>query len=203
VNKPMPHEDRWTAYYDAHAGREPRPLLLEVLDTFDAPGQAVELGFGNGIETIAMLKRGWRVLAIDPEPEASERLMAGLPDDGRERLRTVAAPMEDVELPTTDLVWAAFSLFFCDPARFPEVWARIREAVRPGGRFAGQLLGEHDTWAGDEGVSAFERDEAIALFDDGWRIDRFEEEENDGEAISGPKHWHLFNAVATRGRDLG
>jgi tellurite methyltransferase len=194
----MPHTDSWTAYYDAHAGREPRPLLLEVLDSFDAPGRAVELGFGNGIETIAMLKRGWRVLAIDPEPEASERLMAGLPDDGRERLRTVAEPMEDVDLATTDLVWAAFSLFFCDPARFPEVWARIREAVRPGGRFAGQLLGAHDTWASDEGVSAFERDEAIALFDDGWRIDRLEEEENDGEAISGPKHWHLFNVVATR-----
>jgi tellurite methyltransferase len=199
----MARVDSWTAYYDAHAGREPRPLLLEVLDTFATPGRAVELGFGNGIETIAMLKRGWRVLAIDPTPEASERLIAGLPDDGRERLSAVTAPMEDVELPTADLVWAAFSLFFCDPARFPDVWGRIGEAVRPGGRFAGQLLGARDTWAGDDGISAFERDEAIALFDGSWRIDRFDEEENDGEACSGPKHWHLFNVVATREGDPG
>jgi len=193
----MPRDEGWTAYYEAHEGREPRPLLLEVLDGFDTPGQAVELGFGNGIETIAMLRRGWRVFAVDPEPEASELLQAGLPEEGRERLRLVTAPMEDVELPTTDVVWAAFSLFFCDPARFPEVWNRIRDAVRTGGRFAGQLLGAHDTWAADDGISAFERDAALALFD-GWRVDRFEEEENDGEACSGPKHWHVFHVVATR-----
>jgi hypothetical protein len=40
-----------------------------------------------------------------------------------------------------------------------------------------------------------DRTEAEALFD-GWTVERFEEEENDGEACSGPKHWHLFHVIA-------
>ena len=195
----MSDADRWTPYYEAHDGREPRPMLLEVLDTFERPGRAVELGFGNGVETIAMLRRGWRVLAVDPTPEATERLLAAVPPEAADRLETVVAPMEDVALPRADLVWAAFSLFFCHPARFPEVWARIGAAVPPGGRFGGELLGAHDTWAGKEDITAFERENALALFD-GWRIDRFDEEEHDGEACSGPKHWHVFHVVATRDR---
>jgi hypothetical protein len=75
------------------------------------------------------------------------------------------------------------------------VWARIRAAVRPGGRFAGELLGERDTWAEMPERTAMTRAEAEALFD-GWRVERFEEEENDGEACSGPKHWHLFHVIA-------
>ena len=39
------------------------------------------------------------------------------------------------------------------------------------------------------------RPQAEALFE-GWIVERFEEEENDGEALLGPKHWHLFHVVA-------
>src|SRR5258708_30442219 len=45
--------------------------------------------------------------------------------------------------PTCDLVNASFSLPFCAPERFPEVWERIVESLRPGGRFCGQRSEEH------------------------------------------------------------
>jgi tellurite methyltransferase len=90
---------------------------------------------------------------------------------------------------------AGYSLFFVAPTRFEAVWDRVRTAVRPGGRFAGQLLGERDTWAAGGDVNAHSRAAAEQLFD-GWTLEGFEEEENDGEACSGPKHWHLFHVVA-------
>jgi tellurite methyltransferase len=192
-------DDGWTAYYEAHHGRAPRQMLLDVVATFDAPGHAVDIGAGNGIETAAMLERGWTVLAIDAEPEAIERLEARVPPMARARLRTELAPVENVQLPSVDLVWAAFSLFFCDPGAFPSVWDRIGAAVRPGGRFAGQLLGARDSWASEDGITAFAPTEARSLFD-GWTLERFDEEEHDGDACSGPKHWHLFHVVAQRGR---
>jgi hypothetical protein len=73
----------------------------------------------------------------------------------------------------------------------------VTAAVRPGGRFTGQLLGDRDTWASEDDTSAFTIDQARALFG-GFDLERFEEEENDGEACSGPKHWHVFHAVARR-----
>jgi tellurite methyltransferase len=107
------------------------------------------------------------------------------------------ARMEEVELPAADLVWASFSLFFCAPARFPTVWGRVRAAIVPGGRFAGQLLGDRDTWSPQPDITAFTRDEAIALFD-GWALERFEEEDEDEEddPCAGTKHWHVFHVVA-------
>jgi SAM-dependent methyltransferase len=186
-------EPTWSDYYEANEGRAPRDQLIDVLATFAEPGNAVDLGCGSGIDTLAMLDRGWRVLAIDAQAEAMDRLRTRAGD--RSELLTAVSPMEDADLPSADLVWASYSLFFCDPARFPDVWGRIRAAVRPGGRFAGELLGERDTWALTGEETAFSRTEAEALFE-GWTVERFEEEENDGEACSGPKHWHLFHVIA-------
>jgi SAM-dependent methyltransferase len=170
-------------------------LLLEVLGSFERPGEAVDLGCGAGIDTLAMLERGWRVFATDAEEEAVQRTRDRVPPELEPHLQTLVTPMEDVDFPTVDLIWASFSLFFCDPARFVDVWSRIGRAVVPRGRFAGQLLGDRDTWAPDEDISSFSEAQARALFD-GWTLDRFEEEENDGSSCDGPKHWHVFHVVA-------
>jgi SAM-dependent methyltransferase len=183
----------WIGYYDEYGDREPRELLLETLARFDGPGDAVDLGCGVGIDAAAMLAGGWSVFATDAQEEAIARLLARVSAEERDRLRVLRSRMEDVELPVADLVWASFSLFFCDPPTFPAVWGRIRGGVRPGGRFAGQLLGDRDTWAPQGDITAFRREEAEALFD-GWTLERFEEEEY--EADADPKHWHLFHAVA-------
>jgi SAM-dependent methyltransferase len=192
----MTDEITWADYYRENEDREPRALLLEVLDSFERAGEAVDLGCGAGIDTLAMLEQGWQVFATDAEEEAIQRTRRRVPPELQPRLQTRITPMEDVELPAADLFWASFSLFFCDPARFTDVWSRIGRSVVPGGRFAGQLLGDRDTWAPDEDISAFSEAQARALFD-GWTLERFEEEENDGDACDGPKHWHVFHAVAS------
>ena len=186
----------WTVYYDAQGDRPPRPLLLETLDAF-GPGEreAIDIGAGAGIETAAILARGWRVFAVDSEQAGIDRLRRPR-DPGRAAAAAVVlATVQEVELPTADLVWAGYSLFFVPPDRFAEVWRAVRASVRPGGRFAGQLLGERDSWASGGDVNGHSRAEAEELFD-GWAVERFEEEENDGDACSGPKHWHLFHVVA-------
>jgi SAM-dependent methyltransferase len=194
----MTDEITWADYYDENEDREPRELLLEALSRFGLGShEAVDLGCGSGIDTLGILERGWRVFATDAEAEGIRRLRSRVPAGLTPALRTTVARMEEVELPQADLIWAGFSLFFCPPRRWSEVWPKVRDAVRPGGRFGGQILGERDTWAPDREISSFSREEARALFD-GLEIERFEEEEKDGEACSGPKHWHLFHVLARR-----
>jgi SAM-dependent methyltransferase len=187
----------WAEYYEANDDRQPHDLLFDVLARFPRPGTAVDLGCGAGIDTAAMLQRGWSVFATDAEQEAIDRLRRRVGE--APNLRTQRVPMEEVELPPADLVWASFSLFFCDPARFPDVWRKIETALPPGGRFTGQLLGDRDTWASDPGFTWFSQPDAEALFG-GWKIERFDVEENDGEAWSVPKHWHVFHVIAVRPR---
>jgi SAM-dependent methyltransferase len=188
----------WSDYYRANEDRSPREMLLEVLERFGAgEREAIDLGCGSGIDTLAMLERGWRVFASDAEVEAIDRLRSRVPAIFEPRLTAVVARMEDLELPEAHLVWAGYSLFFCSPERFAEVWSGVRSAIRPGGRFAGQLLGERDTWAPKDDISAFSRAAALELLE-GLELERFEEDEEDGEACSGPKHWHVFHAVGRR-----
>jgi tellurite methyltransferase len=190
----------WAGYYDDQGEREPRDLLLEALTSFDREGRvglAVDLGAGQGFETAELLRRRWDVVAIDAEEEGIRRLRERAGDVGS-RLRTVVSRMEDARVPEADLVHASFSLPFCPPAAFPDLWARILASLRPGGRFAGQLFGDRDTWASTEPeMTFFDEARARALFD-GLDLESFEEEESDDEGWGEIKHWHVFHAIARR-----
>ena len=185
----------WTRYYDA-VGEEPRDTLLEALDRFDAPGVAVDLGCGTGRDTIELLRRGWQVVAIDSAPEGIRRLRAATGDD--ERLETQVTAFEDAALPACDLVNASFSLPFCPHDRFADLWARIGKALRPGGRFCGQLFGDRDGWASDPGIAFLSRREVETLLG-AYDVERLDEVEEDSKtAVGDPKHWHVFHVVARR-----
>jgi len=190
----------WTGYYDGQGDREPRDLLLQALRSFEAEGRvgvAVDLGAGQGFETAELLRRGWEVLAIDAQEEGIRRLRERVPDEHADRLRTLVSPMQVPELPRADLVHASFSLPFCPPQAFPDLWERIRSALTPGGRIVGELFGDRDSWASDPDMTFHDASAARARFD-GLELESFVEEEEDGEAFSGPKHWHVFHVIARR-----
>jgi SAM-dependent methyltransferase len=200
----MTTDDRaknWADYYTATADRPPRRTLLEALSGFApsaAPRSAVDLGCGDGRDTIELLRRGWSVLAIDAEPAAITRLQgrSDLPEGAR--LTCLCRRFEDVAWPEADLVNASFSLPLCPPERFAELWRRIVASLRPEGRFSGQLYGDRDKWAGRPGMTHMDRAAAVRLLQD-LRVELFEEEETDAVTPRGKrKHWHIFHVVAQR-----
>ncbi len=65
----------WTRYY-RRAGFDARPTLLDAVGRFSTPGVAVDLGAGTGRDTLELLRRGWRVVSIDGEPEAVNKIVA-------------------------------------------------------------------------------------------------------------------------------
>ena len=144
----------WGRYFAA-AGDEPRPTLLDAVARFSSPGLAVDLGCGTGRDTAELLRRGWRVVAIDREQEALDRLHALAGPDSAQ-LETRLARFEEASWPVCDLVNASFALPFSPTESFPALWDRIVESLPPGGRFCGQLFGERDDWAGS-GVASSTR----------------------------------------------
>lgn len=194
---PADDDERWRGYYEHTAGRDPRLLLVEALDRL-GPGagrQAVDLGCGDGTDTLELLRRGWRVLAVDAHPVGLERLRSRVPAEVADRVEIVRASMADVELPTSSFLHAGFSLPYCPPTDFPSVWRGIRRALSPGGTFAGQLFGERDTWVGTPGMSFFRRAEVDDLLA-GWADAEVRECEEDGASGAGPKHWHVYDVIA-------
>ncbi|HZB91913.1 MAG TPA: class I SAM-dependent methyltransferase [Stellaceae bacterium] len=190
----------WTAYYERIAGRPPRRTLLRALERFgDATGRlAVDLGCGDGRDTIELLRRGWRVVAIDAEPEAIRRLNDRPDLPKGTMLEARCARFEDAAWPAADLVNASFALPLVAPEHFAPLWAKIARSLKPGGRFAGQLFGPRDGWHGRDAITFLTRDEILRLLA-GFSVEHFEEEETDATTPCGEaKHWHLFHIVARR-----
>ena len=188
-------------YYESRAGRPVRDLFVRAMDRFGNawPGAvAVDLGCGDGTETTALLGAGFTVAAMDSSPEAIRRTTARAGSNGG-RLTATEAELQTYAVPRADLVYAGFSLPFCPPADFPALWTRIRAALRPGAVLAVTLLGERDSWADNPGLTVVTAQRVDELFAGLDQVDVVEEE-NDREAYSGPKHWHLFDVVARQPR---
>ena len=185
----------WSRYLRL-AADDPRATLLGAVARFPAPGLAVDLGAGAGRDTAALLQRGWRVIAVDREQDAIDRLHR-LAGPQSERLQAMVARYEDAAWPACDLVNASFSLPFCPPRSFDAVWRRIVESLRPGGRFCGQLFGEHDEWA-HSGIVVQTREEVDELLRP-FEVESWEEFDGEGSTVTGKrKHWHVFHVVARK-----
>jgi tellurite methyltransferase len=166
------------------------------LDRFETPGFAVDLGCGDGRDTVELLRRGWRVLALDGQAEGVRRLRERVPADAQ--LETEVVRFEDARWPEADLVNSSFALPFCSPDHFDDVWRRVRGSIAAGGRFSGQLFGDRDGWVGTRDMTFHSRAEAEALLR-GLELERFDEVEEDGQTATGnAKHWHVFHVVARR-----
>jgi SAM-dependent methyltransferase len=194
----------WTAYYQAVAGRPPRDTLLNALERFEAEPQnshvpfAVDLGCGDGRDTAELLRRRWHVLSIDGEPAAIAHLQSRT-DLDQQRLDTRIERFESLTLPeSVDLINASFCLPFCPPSSFGFLWESITNALRPGGRFSGQLFGDRDSWALHTNLTHHRRVKVESLLEP-FSVEWLAEEEHPGQtALGEDKYWHLFHIVARK-----
>lgn len=213
----------WSDWFDAAKSYPPRDTLLRALLAFDAQPAvsrddrlAVDLGCGDGRDTVEMLRRGWRVIAIDASQAGLDRLTGALPETLRSRVEPVRLRFQDdwlSRLPRrVELLNASFAIPHCRPEEFPGIWRQVTDAIAPGGRFAGQLFGPDDAWArkvptAASGPSliwdAMDRvfhtaDEARRLLS-GFDIEFFDEVNRLGNNAQGlPKHWHVHHIVARK-----
>ncbi|MGO2240214.1 MAG: class I SAM-dependent methyltransferase [Halomonas sp.] len=190
------NKTNWEAFYCANQTRAASPLLRRALGDECLPkgnGHAIDLGCGGGTETALLLTSGWKVLAIDKEPNAIARvetLKAELPSA---KLKVMTSRFEDLKgFPPSALVHAGLSLPFCEPTHFPILWDMILSALEPGGLFVGHIFGNRHDWAKHPGMSFHSTQEVEALCG-GLEIKLFRDSEGEGGLVK--HHWHRFDLI--------
>ncbi|MCL1592951.1 MAG: class I SAM-dependent methyltransferase [Actinomycetia bacterium] len=202
MSRPEFENHDWVTFLEATTSRGPLEYFhsaMEFVDGNRGKGrQAIDLGCGGGADTRGLLARGWRVLAVDAEPEARRMLELRTPDAHRERLEIMIGQFHAVLLPPADLVYAQFSLPFAGDDHHAAV-VNALSAVSPGGAFVGQLFGEHDDWASDPHVAWVDRNWIEQTFSDFAEVD-IDERDNEGPygTEGSIKRWHFFHIRARR-----
>ncbi|MCW2766785.1 MAG: tehB [Nocardioides sp.] len=139
-------QEFWDARYaesDAIWSRDPNPRLVEHASDL-SPGNALDVGSGEGTDAIWLASRGWTVTGLDLSQVAIDRAAARaatLAPDVSGRLTWLRADLlAGAPLPAEfDLVSAQF--MHVPRGLFDGLYARLAAAVRPGGSLL--VVGHH------------------------------------------------------------
>ncbi|MEP1487751.1 MAG: class I SAM-dependent methyltransferase [Algibacter sp.] len=193
----------WKAHYDKIKKEKHPPAytLSQTLNLISSKDKfkAIDLGCGNGIDTFAMLEKGFDVLAIDKDSNAQLLLQKQISPKDMVRLNFQNSSFENLdELPSADLVNASFSLPFCHPHQFEKLWLNILNCISPEGFFCGHFFGPKDSWSSNSDMT-FHNLQAVKKLFEGFELLYFEETAKNGKTLSGKeKFWHVFHVVAKK-----
>lgn len=183
----------WTNYQNETYGDNVCKLLIEFLDNYKIDN-AIDLGYGSGNETVYMIKNGIKVLAIDRQLN-QDFILNRLSDNEKKMISFKESSFEDVELPKTKLLTAFFSIPFCNPNNFDELWTKIYNSIEDNGYFVGQLFGDRDAWNVVESINTFSIDK-VKEYLKNYNIIKLEEIEYVRESDN--KKWHFYDIIAQK-----
>ena len=189
-------------FYDANAasyvadtaGVEFDALQREFARRLSKGGRVLDLGCGSGRDSLAFLKAGFEVDAVDGSARMAEAAsgLTGLP--------VAHAFFSDYEPKDPyDGIWACSSLLHVPAAELPIIISKYARALKPGGTFYLSFkLGTHDGMRGGRWFTDLDEPALRALIAEvpGLRIDRVDVTDDARPSRSGEK-W--LNAWCVRG----
>ncbi len=201
MNKQIKTHSGWSEYYECVTAscRPPRELFFRAVNQFKKSGLvdpvAVDLGCGIGIESLELLRQGWRVLSVDSQQEALDYLNKNMSDEVKDHSQTFCGLFEEVDFPSCDFIWAGNSLPFCSADQLHTVLTRIARALKPGGRFAGDFFAPRHAWAGNKNINTFSTNELKTAFPtleaEYWTVGEGEAQATLYDVV----HWHVHTIV--------
>ncbi len=167
------------------------PFYGRVLPYLQPGSTVLDAGAGLGTGAQFMADRGFDVTALEPDPELFGLLL-------ERNYQAIQGRFIDAPLDDFDAVLTVFSLFFVPESEWNSSWLRLSSALRNGGIWGGQILGERDEWAATQPVSTLSR-EQIGEMLSGWEILEWQEFERPGRTAWGAeKQWHIHHIIARK-----
>ena len=152
---------------------------------------ATELGCGAGNDTLYLLQNGFKVNAIDTE-ETVENILENRYHGNN--LNIVIDDFSKMNLPSTDLFIANFSMIFVDD--IDTTMMNVLSSLNTNGFFIGNFIGVEDDWANTRTTTT--KEELENIFSD-YKIMYFSEEKYYKDSFNEKnKFWHMYTIMARK-----
>lgn len=158
------------------------------------PGNtAIDLGCGAGNDTMFLLEKGFKVIAIDQEEKVKDIIENK--NLNKENLKLIIDDFSKIEIPNTDLILANFSLFFVK-ANFDTFIEKSLKSINLNGFFAGNFLGKEDEW--NNVNTTINKEQLQSYFKDFKMLYFSEEKYYKDTSIGENKFWHVYTIIAQK-----
>lgn len=182
-------EDRYRSRGQIFSGTPNGVLVTEVTDL--RPGQALDVGCGEGADALWLARHGWQVTAVDISPTALQRA-ADADTEGRVGWARADLGTTPPEAAAFDLVSVQYFPLRCQPDQ--TALRGLLDAVAPGGTL---LFASHDPAdiapRPDEGFDPndyYQPDDVAKFLDNNWSIQVNETRLRTAPTPAGTHHTH-------------
>lgn len=126
----------WVKYQNEKYGAKVDRLLFNFLKKYDGEKNAVDLGCGSCNETVYLLKKGFKVTSIDKQIN-KKYIYDRIEENLIKNVTLIEDSFENIDIPKTNLIIALYSIPFCLPENFNELWDKIYKSLNTNGYFVG------------------------------------------------------------------
>ena len=183
----------WKDYQNRTYNNNVCKLLIYFLNNYKVKN-SIDLGCGSGNETVYMLNHNIKVLAVDKQLN-KQYILDRIDENRKDKVKFLEHEFENIKLPKTDAITAFFSIPFCNPEHFNDLWDTIYNSLNNNGYFVGQLFGDRDDWKDAPLINTFTIDE-VKKYLKKYKIIKLDEIEYIRESDN--KKWHFYNIIAQK-----
>lgn len=158
-------------------GMEVSPILINALK-YIKRGLVLDIGCGQGKETIYLANKGFDVVALDSSSVAIDQIKEIIKKNKLKNIRAVNSDIIDFEIKKNayDLILCFNVLYFLEKSTARRIVKKIQEGMKKGGIIAMSLFTVHDTFYNEQKKHRFyvETNEVRGLFENFEILDYFE-----------------------------
>jgi adenylylsulfate kinase-like enzyme/SAM-dependent methyltransferase len=149
----------WNAYYSGgQLIREPSSFAQLVAAEVQSPARLLEVGCGNGRDSLFFASQGFEVTALDPSRTAIDVCRSSLGAERVEFIHGVANQLTDAYASRFDVAYSRFCLHAMTEPEEIDTLEAVQRAIQPGARFYIECRSINDPLARKgEVISATER----------------------------------------------
>lgn len=161
---------RWKNYFDRTSIGNPNKLVSNFFEAGVYQEAAnitiLDLGAGNGNDSIFLLNKGYSVYAVDFQDESITRIRSKIREDTKQNIKLIKSSFQNIEwqtLPKFDVIIAINSISFINEDDFNHLWSKIINQLKPNGVLITRLFGSNLSWPNMENMTLLDKSQVTKL----------------------------------------